>query len=355
MWRICFWGTWVALMQGSCTSSYYDVSDFQNIIKYDTHVHLDGDNTALAVQAKEDRFVMVTINTDVVSEPDVFQQFEYAVDQRKAFPDQVLIISSFDLLRWNLPEWKDEVIAKLEKDFDAGALGIKIWKSIGMTYRDSLGNLVMVDNPRFDKIIDYVKSRGKVVVGHLGEPRNCWLPLDSMTVKSDQKYFTEYPQYHMYLHPEFPSYEDQIDARDRFLDKHPDLMFVGAHLGSLEWSTDELAKRLDKYPNMAVDMAERICHWQYQSLTEYEKVRRFILKYQDRLIYGTDLYVDGNTQHDELKKHAHEVWTADWRYFVTDDEMTAPQVEGSFKGLKLPREVVDKIYYANARKWFRLN
>ncbi len=66
----------------------------------------------------------------------------------------------------------------------------------------------------------------------------------------------------MYLHPEFPSYEDQIKARDHMLEKHPDLKFIGAHLGSLEWSADELAKRLDKFPNMVVDMAARISHLQ---------------------------------------------------------------------------------------------
>ena len=49
------------------------------------------------------------------------------------------------------------------------------------------------------------------------------------------------------------------------LEKHPDLQFIGAHLGSLEWSVDELAKRLNKFPNMAVDMAARISHLQYEA------------------------------------------------------------------------------------------
>ena len=92
----------------------------------------------------------------------------------------------------------------------------------------------------------------------------------------------------MYRHPEFPSYEDQIVARDRMLEKHADLQFVGAHLGSLEWSVDELAKRLDRFPNMAVDMAARIPHLQVQSVKNWQKVHDFMIKYQDRLIYATD-------------------------------------------------------------------
>ena len=99
----------------------------------------------------------------------------------------------------------------------------------------------------------------------------------------------------MFLHPEYPSYEDQINARDHLLELHPDLKFIGCHLGSLEWNVDELAKRLDKFPDLAVDMSARICHLQYQSAKDREKVRDFCIKYQDRLLYGTDLSDnDGN-------------------------------------------------------------
>ena len=79
------------------------------------------------------------------------------------------------------------------------------------------------------------------LMGHL-EPRNCWLPLEEMTVKNDRRYFQNNPQYHMYLHPEMPSYEEQLAARDRMLGKHPNLPFLGAHFGSLEWSVDALAR-----------------------------------------------------------------------------------------------------------------
>jgi predicted TIM-barrel fold metal-dependent hydrolase len=142
------------------------------------------------------------------------------------------------------------------------------------------------------------------------------------------------------------------------LEKHPDLTFVGAHLGSLEWSVDELAKRLDKFPNMAVDMAERISHFQYQALTDWQKVHDFFIKYQDRLLYGTDLRMgasdiagQGITDPAEVRKHVHEVWLRHWKFFTTDETMTVPKVAGEFKGLKLPKEVVDKIYRKNAEKW----
>ena len=110
-----------------------------------------------------------------------------------------------------------------------------------------------------------------------------------MTVNNDKEYFREHPQYHMFLHPELPSYEDQMAARDRMLAKNPHLKFMGAHLASLEWSVDRLAAFLDRYPNTVVDLAARMGQVQYQSNHDRGKVRRFFIRYQDRLLYGTDL------------------------------------------------------------------
>jgi predicted TIM-barrel fold metal-dependent hydrolase len=195
----------------------------------------------------------------------------------------------------------------------------------------------------------------KTVMGHLGEPKNCWLPLSEMTVNNDRRYFENNPQYHMYLHPEYPSYDDQINARDRFVERHPKMRFVGAHLGSLEWDVDELAKRLDKFPNMAVDVAARVPHIQFQSLLDREKVRNFLIRYQDRIIYATDADVTERSNPDTVKANVHNTWMMDWKYFATDQIMTVEEVNGEFQGLQLPREVIDKLYRYNAIRWFRMN
>ena len=144
----------------------------------------------------------------------------------------MLILTAFTLAKWDSAGWADEVIARLKNSFEKGALGIKLWKNIGMVYKDSAGKFIMIDNPSFDPVINYIINQDKTVMGHLGEPKNCWLPLDQMTVNNDRNYFKNNPEYHMYLHPEYPSYEDQINARDRLVERHPDMRFVGAHLGS---------------------------------------------------------------------------------------------------------------------------
>ncbi len=345
----------IYLAVNGCKEDYYTVKDFNSVKKIDTHIHLNSANTALAEQAKTDNFKILAVNVDIPEEyPPLNKQFEYATIQQKKFPEQVEKLTAFTLNKWNSPDWESETIAKLKADFTNGALGIKIWKNIGMSYRDSSKQLIMIDNPRFDKVIEYIISQDKTVMGHLAEPKNCWLPLDSMTVNNDREYFQENPEYYMYLHPEFPSYETQIKARDNFIERHPKMRFVGAHLGSLEWSVDELALRLDKYPNMAVDLAERICHLQHQSIKNYKKVRDFMIKYQDRIIYGTDVHIDENKVTSNAKKELHERWIKDWKYFVTDEKITDERVNGTFEGLKLPKSVVNKIIHDNAVVWFKM-
>ena len=141
-------------------------------------------------------------------------------------------LSAFDLKKWNSPDWEDQTIAFLDSSFRQGAVGIKIWKNIGMVYRDSAGQFIMIDNPRFDRVIDFVISKDKTVMGHLGEPKNCWLPLEEMTVNNDRNYFRSHPEYHMFLHPDFPTYDQQIAARDNMLARHPGIRFVGVYAGS---------------------------------------------------------------------------------------------------------------------------
>ena len=346
-----------ALFLTGCTSKYFTKDDYQSVLKIDSHAHIDTDKGFFEDQAVKDNFRLLTINVDHSDSAAVIKQHDIALNSIKKYPGTVYYAATFyfDTTGFGTPDWSKRVISHLENDIAGGAVSIKIWKNIGMTERDRNGRFIMIDDPAITPVIDFIISRKLAITGHLGEPRNCWLPLKEMTVSGDSSYFAENPQYHMFLHPEYPTYDDQINARDHLLAMHPDLTFVGCHLGSLEWNVDELAKRLDKYPNMAVDMAARICHLQYQSRTDRNKVRDFCIKYQDRLLYGTDLSDEGAGTNEDLAKQIHETWLDDWKYFTSGDKMTSRSFRGEFEGLKLPKEVVRKIYSENAVKWYKLS
>ncbi len=334
---------------------YYSMDDFQKVRKIDTHTHHNSESSALVEAGIESYFFLLNVNVDVPSYPPLTEQTRLSLLHKSQNPSHIDFLSTISLENWRDSDWVEKEIERIKKTFEQGAIGIKIWKNIGMTYKDENGSFIMADHPRLEPIFQFVQDQGKTLMAHLGEPKNCWLPLEEMTVNNDRTYFKEHPEYHMYLHPEYPSYEQQVEARDNLLAKFPEIRFVGAHLGSVEWDVDELAKRLDRFPNMAVDIAARIGHLQFQSQKDRERVRNFMIKYQDRLIYGTDLGISGTPDADRVKSNAKATWEEDWKYFVTDQNMENRVVTGSFQGLKLPKEVIDKIYFHNAVKWFRPN
>lgn len=331
--------------------TFYMAEDFKTVEKIDAHVHVHTNKSDYVQQAAEDNFRLITINLDDVNEPPPMEvQQQFALQQVKAFPNRIAYATTFSIRHFNDSDWQSQTISYLKNSFAQGAIAVKIYKVIGMSLRDKTGKLVMIDDARFDSIIDFIIQNKIPVLGHLAEPKNCWLPVEKMTIKGDKEYFTQYPMYHMYRHPEFPSYEVQIAARDHMLERHPGLKFIGAHLGSLEWDVDELAKRLDKYPNMAVDMAARIVHLQYQAAGNWQKVHDFMIKYQDRLLYATDAVIEANF--DTVKNDIHIRRLNDWQFFTSADTMTSADFNQSFKGLKLPKQVIDKIYRTNSEKWY---
>ncbi len=330
----------------------YTLADFAALPKIDVHVHINSADPALVEQAAADGFRLITINVDYPDFPPLPQQRSLATGLVAAHPETLAWVASFEMRGWDEAGWQQRVLGELGTAFADGAIGVKVWKNIGMEFRDRAGQLVMIDDPKFDPIFAFVRERGRVLVGHQGEPHNCWLPLAQMTVNNDREYFREHPQYHMFLHPELPSYEQQMAARDRMLARNPQLRFMGAHMASLEWSVDELARFLDRHPNAVVDLAARMGQVQYQSNLDRDKVRRFFIRYQERLLYGSDLTQEPDASAAATRKDAHEVWLRDWRYLNTDTVQQVPELDAPVRGLALPRNVIRRIYARNAERWF---
>lgn len=338
--------TAAVLLVVSCTVNKEDL--YGKMEKIDAHVHIRTTDGGLMEFADSLGFKLLSINTRSNSQAYIDAQKEYVVEMNSRYPDQISWLATFSMENFEDAGWAEEVIRKLQEDLDQGAVGFKIWKDIGMTFRDSLGNFVLLDDPLFEPVLKFMAQSKKPLLTHIGEPLNCWLPIDSMTVNGDKNYFSSHPEYHMYLHPDYPSHERLMESRDHILAAYPDLNMIGAHLGSLEWDVDVLAERLDRYPNFAVDMAARVCHFQVQ---DREKVRDFIIKYQDRLLYATDAGVtDENVM--ERRGWLEDEWRSDWLYFATGNLLSSRNVEGEFMGLDLDAEILEKIYHSNAIRWY---
>jgi predicted TIM-barrel fold metal-dependent hydrolase len=330
----------------------YGLADFARVEKIDAHVHLHGPADRFMAQAIADGVRVLSINVDYPDFPTIDAQQRDAVSLRQRYPGRVAFAGTFPVDGFGAPGWVQQAIARIDAARAQGAVGIKVWKNLGMALRDAEGRYVQLDDARLAPVFDHLERAGVVLLGHQAEPLNCWLPLERMTVRSDREYFTAHPQYYMFRHPEVPDHAQQLAARDRMLAAHPRLRFDAVHLASLEWDVDEVARFLDRFPLAQVDLAARMVHLQYQASRDRGRVRAFLIRYQDRILYGTDVAHGPGETDAQVAQEAHEAWLADWRFLVGAETLHSPDFDAPFAGLALPREVVDKILHANARRLF---
>lgn len=346
------WALSPASSAGADETGAYAMEDFARVRKFDAHVHINRDDPAFVEQARRDGFELLSINVDYPDFPSIALQKQAATAQRRADPARVHWATTFSMDGYGQPGWAERTQAALAESIGEGARAVKVWKNVGMVEKNADGRLIMLDDAGLSPIADHIQALGVPLIGHQGEPHNCWLPLDQMTTDNDREYFAKHPQYHMYLHPDQPGYEDQMAARDRFVAAHPELDFVGAHMASLEYDVERLGRFLERYPNATVDLAARMSQVQYQSVRDRKKVRDFFIRYQDRLLYGTDLTFNPGDDAAEFRASADAVWRSDWRYLATDESQRVEMIHADVPGLALPREVIDKIYYRNAVRVF---
>ena len=344
-----------------CQKEYYSAADFVGAPKVDAHVHYNTLDDGFVSFAKTLGMNLLTINTDAGEGFLPETQLQQALALKKKHPGQFDFLGTFSVNDYGKSDFADQINATIDRCMNVGAKGLKVWKNIGMDLLDEQGNFVMADDPVFAPVFAHIEKQGIPMTAHLGEPKNCWLPYEQMTMTSDLNYYKQNPQYHMFQFPEKPSYEAQIIARDHLLERYPKIVFVGAHLGSLEWSIDEVAKRFDAHPNFMVDLAERVWYLQLQSVTNREKMISFLTTYQDRILFGSDIILtDRNSANREDKqKDMKELWLQQWKFFATDDIIptnyfTIASAPKEMKGLQLPRTIVDKIFYGNAKRVFNM-
>ena len=360
--------TLLLLYMMSCTpESGQDLTDYvKSIKKIDIHTHMGSDAAWFRDVLDSIDQKVLNICTGGTNSERMYKDIDTAQQLLNNNPRYYAWVTTFDLTGRDDPDWAENVINQLEEDFSNGAVGVKVWKDIGMEITNEEGDYIQIDDPMFEPILSFIAEEGKTLIAHLGEPIDAWMP--SNIEGKLQFYWSNHPEYHFWDKPEKPSYSDIMAARDHVLEKHPTLRFVGAHMGSMSFDVNEVIKRLDRYPNFAVEIGGRTRYLMWQARG---KVRSFFIQYQDRIMYGTDqgasIY-DGEgiplseEQIDNMKQSYLRRHDFFMRYYASDEIFPwannirggkpVPEAEYTVQGLALSEEVLEKVYYKNAVKWF---
>lgn len=302
----------------------------------DIHNHLgDLENTEKYLEEMDKAGVWKCVSLDGNSKDDFFR--EHLKVSQSVAKDRFIVFFRPDFDRIDEPDFGNKEAERLEKAVKMGARGLKIAKNLGLTVRDKTGKLVPVDDPRLDPIWAKCGELKIPVMIHVSDPKAFFTPVDRHNERYDE--LGAHPNWSFYG-DEFPSKEEILAQRNRVFARHPNTIFIGAHVGTLPEELHIVANWLDLYPNFYVDIDARISDLGRQPYT----ARKFMIAYQDRILFGTDT---------EPNAEAYRIY---YRFLETDDEYFDPagghhrQARWMIYGIHLPDEVLEKLYNKNALK-----
>lgn len=249
----------------------------------------------------------------------------------RTLPDRFVVFTNVVFQGIDDPAWSRQAVEQLENDVKLGAKGLKIYKSLGTTLRDSQGNRIRINDPRIDPIWARCGELGIPVLIHSADPRSFWQPFDNQNERWLE----------LKLHPgrrhdrDTVTWEKLIAEQHDVFRKHPKTIFINAHLGWYGNDLETLGKLLDQYPNMYTEIGAVIAELGRQP----RAARAFLTRYQDRVLFGKDSWVPEEYEtyfrvletEDEYFPY-HKRYHAFWRMY----------------GIGLPDEILKKIYYKNA-------
>lgn len=225
---------------------------------------------------------------------------------------------------------------RIERMVEHGACGIKFWKDLGLTVRDRRGELMRVDDERLAPLFDKAAELGIPVMFHTADPSAFFRPI----VEHNERYEE------LAAHPDWSFFGAQygkaelLAQRDRVIKRHPKTTFVCAHLAESGEDLAYVERLLDANPNVHVDISARTPELGRQPYA----ARRFFLRYADRILFGTDLLPEAS------------MYRLFYRFLETEDEYfeypshASRQGRWNIYGLRLPDDVLEKVYRGNALK-----
>ncbi|MGY1716362.1 amidohydrolase family protein [Geodermatophilus sp. SYSU D01106] len=250
--------------------------------------------------------------------------------------------ATFCQLDWSLlaePDGPSRLSAQLRRSADAGACGIKVWKDLGMSVRDSAGTLVPVDDARLADVWDTAAELGLPVLVHTADPVAFWQPVDGRNERWEE--LVLHPDWHHGSRP-VPAHGELVSQLERLVAAHRGTTFIAAHLASCAEDLGRVGRMLDAHPNLVVDLSARAAELGRQP----RAARTLLTQYADRVLWGTDSF--------PFDAAEYRIWfrlleTAD-EHFPYSTAPVPPQGRWAVSGLDLPEDVLAQVYAGNARR-----
>jgi predicted TIM-barrel fold metal-dependent hydrolase len=236
----------------------------------------------------------------------------------------------FDYTGFDRPGFGPAAVAALERCVKAGGKGVgeEGDKGKGAGWGDAAG--MHFDDPRMDPLFEACARLGLPVNVHVADPIWMYQKMDetndglmnALTWRLDDQ-------------PGIRGHTEMVDVLERTVRRHPRTTFVACHLANLDYDLERLGRLLDALPNLYADFAARYA----ETAVVPRATARFFRKYQDRLVYGTDMGA------------GRDMYETTFRILESEDDHFYAPIFGyhwSYGGLGLPAPVLERHYRTNA-------
>jgi predicted TIM-barrel fold metal-dependent hydrolase len=229
-------------------------------------------------------------------------------------------------------------------------------------YRENMAELLAVQRSHPDQVIAFATvdeldpaaasileeavregARGLKLIG--GHPHFYRAPLDSPNLHA---VYEVARRHHLpvLIHASLRKFPSQHAELERMLDAFPDVQVIAAHYAEMAPDLDGAQALFDAHRNLWMDLAMGggLPRYEKQIDAEPERFRAFIVRNQDRLLWGTDVILRATTDPAFLRRRIGKDLHILEREFYVDPDLAPDQVR---HGLHLPEGVLRKIYREN--------
>jgi len=197
-----------------------------------------------------------------------------------------------------------------------------------------------LDSALYVKMWHTIEQLGLPVVLHVADPDEFW----------DAQSIPDWAQESGwdYTDGSFPSKETLYTEVEQTLCRHPGLKLTLAHFSFLSTDLERAAQFLLRHPGVSFDLAPHMGMY-HDFSRQPSAVRDFFVRFQDRILYGTDLdtrvLVKGKMRDGFMRAIPNLL-----RMFLESDEAFNTPGQPLLQGISLPQPVLKKIYAANFQK-----
>lgn len=264
-------------------------------------------------------------------------EFDSLFDVYSAYDGRFELWCGFDYTGYQEPGWSAKAVEELERCYRKGARGIGELgdKGLGLVYSHPTPAPGMhLDDPRMQPLLQRCGELGMPVNIHVAEPIWMYGPMDETNdgLMNSYKWRIDLSQKGILDHAA------TVKTLENAVKAHPETTFIACHFANCSYDLSILARMLDSYPNLYADISAR--YGETAPIPRY--MRAFYEKYQDRLLFGTDMGFD------------QEMYEIVFRILETEDEHFYKKDYFNYHwplhGFGLSPDVLKKLYYENAQK-----